>query len=360
MWRAYIRKESFGKKGTPNLAKLGEQYREGKATGTIDTATLHRLGQAATDRGRTDPPAAGASAFGPKGRQQKKKTFRDLRSALCASTKNLSIEDKAVAIGGELVHASADVAIVLSLARSVIRDDARTLAQDSEARAAALQSWREEIGEAIVAQAVQDLPSLNDGRWIAVPFGKSVGLELRNVDGEDVGRVAAWAMACKATNIGHALRRHWAEDHETLMEEDCAVCLPDEDAKRKRICLDAGMCLCCDSGRMLYSFRNKFLLSLKRAFPPNSSGRASLVGGNILVKFVRRPPAGADYEAILADDDPYQEVFLHISLMYLSPFRPTFQLLHKASDVNEMDPHPDRIYVKATLMWMWVQTRCQK
>lgn len=110
----------------------------------------------------------------------------------------------------------------------------------------------------------------------------------------------------------------------------------------------AGRCLCTQAGQRLRRLRNKFLQAMKTAFPPASPERGALMAGSIVAHIAWRPATDDGQGASLPADPPL-ESWLHVGLMYLSPYRPTFMQLSLYKDLEECSPSPTRVYVKASL-----------
>lgn len=111
-------------------------------------------------------------------------------------------------------------------------------------------------------------------------------------------------------------------------------------------CMRAGQCVCTGAGRQLAAFRNRFLQAMKTMFRPGTDMRKLLLSGFVVAHIVGRPGGeGAGDGA--AEPDQGTHLWLHVGLMYLSPYRPTFMRVEPVADIAECDPNPRRIYVKA-------------
>ena len=72
-------------------------------------------------------------------------------------------------------------------------------------------------------------------------------------------------------------------------------------------------------------FRN-----MKSTFPTGSSLREQLLSG-FVVACLRGRPDDEDFDALL-EENAFKDIWLHVGLLYLSPYQPTFMLLkHQAS-----------------------------
>ncbi len=161
---------------------------------------------------------------------------------------------------------------------------------------------------------------------------------------DKIAKVVAWAHECRTTNLSSSLSRNWAAMHQLVMEEDCPPLEGNEsELVREGACRAAGRCVCTGPGRQLHLLRSEFIASMKKVFRPGSSQRESLVSGRIVVRLTGETAAGApDAPQALPTD-----VFLHIGLMFLSPYRPTFMLVEATEDLREVAVDGRRLYIRA-------------
>ena len=110
-------------------------------------------------------------------------------------------------------------------------------------------------------------------------------------------------------------------------------------------CAKAGCCVCSGDGRLLRSFRNSVLRAFKAACPPQSADRSSLVAGDLVLRLTSQAGDGA-LDAV-AEEHSVADVFLHVSLMYLKPFRPTFHRVKPVPPPLGEAVEGSRIFVKA-------------
>ena len=185
-----------------------------------------------------------------------------------------------------------------------------------------------------------------------MPFGASVAFQLANVDRDKIVTATSWAAASKATNLAGALRQHWSQVSKTVATSECP---PVETPEEPGNCLAAGTCLCTDEGKRLFKFRNSVLRNMKNNFPAKSDVRQQLYDGDVILRLDTKP-MDDDYEAIANMDDPFQEFYLHIGLMSLNPYKPTFHLLKRVAPLAEMPYHPGRLYLQALCLCVCATT----
>ena len=90
-----------------------------------------------------------------------------------------------------------------------------------------------------------------------------------------------------------------------------------------------GFCICQEPGATRAKWRVEFLSALSKACPQSSSCRL-LKAGHLLIDFlaveVENVPADLEYSGGFVAAACFTQ-FVHVSLMYLTPFRPTFQVM---------------------------------
>lgn len=302
-----------------------------------------RVGALATARAKACPLKWGQSAFGANGRVIARRRIQDLRQSLCAGISG-DKEDATLAIGSRLVLSGVNVATCLSLARSALRADGQGLSQEQKDSAAQIEAFRSGAGAQQVQQVAQVLPALATAPLVPIPSNHGFTFQWQGVPADMVSKVSAWVSASKTSNLPHCLDQLWAETHELLVEDAAAPVADRNHADNE--CKRVGMCLCSEDGRRLRAFRNCFLQAMKRVFAVGSTQRARLLEGYVVAHIVHEPSADEAKQ-----DDPESEkglhLWLHIGLMFLSPYRPTFMVVECVAGVSECGPDDMRTYVKA-------------
>lgn len=321
-----MRLVSLGRKGRPQLKDVGEQYRQEVATNGDRLRIAEQMGSAATLAGKSCPPKAGQSAFGPKGRCAKKKYVKDLRDAMVKSIESLDKDQGALVVGRQLAATGVDIQTCLTVARSALRERSTCERSRRATVEESLAKFRNGEGEANLARLREAILGLPECGLLPVPSSHNLCFECSPAQVEQVSHAVSWAYTAKQANTSAAMRRIWDEQHHTIMESDCTPIVGKEPAPT--LCKMAGMCLCGPSGRLLQGFKNAFLRSMKRVFPSESANRAALMAGNILVRLVATPDS-LDKDAWLELEDPVQTLYLHVGLMYLSPYQPVFMLVER-------------------------------
>lgn len=308
------------------------------------------MGQAATLRGKSEHIQASGSAFGPKGRAIRSNKIKGLRLALLNVAKSVDKDARAFAVGENLIASGEDVATCLSLARSALRADSASARARQADRAAVLQAWEERTGKDLVARAQAVVPSVDMKSVQPIPMPKGALFLAHGYDPDSVASSASWAHASKASNLSTSLKDAWSAMHKTLLEEECQPCVSTVESPSP--CWEAGMCICSVQGQKLKRLCNRFKAAMKVAFPVNSKEKGLLVDGSIVAR-VHGSWVVDDFEAMLQMTEFERTIYLHIGLMYLSPYRPTMLVVEPAPDLAETSASPHRMYVKASIMGTW-------
>ena len=85
---------------------------------------------------------------------------------------------------------------------------------------------------------------------------------------------------------------------------------------------------------------------MKLVCPVGSSNRASLGHAELVVHLVGRPKV--DEGGASAEPSPIAELWLHIGLMYFSPYEPTFWVVEVVDNPGETVADDRRVYIKGT------------
>lgn len=226
--------------------------------------------------------------------------------------------------------------IRLARQATLLRQEARVAEGEGES---ALSAFVEGPGKQMVGALCERVPELRPWSDKLVPFPMQgvVAATMVPSSGQTAEDVMGWCNANQRTPAAQAwlssLRESWARDHRMIMSSECKP-LPEgtgdtEDGK----CLRFGRCLCDERGRRVKLLGNSLLKLLKVFCPARSSARDRLVNGELLIHLAGRHAAQPGQRNAPGNDAPTasgatasgQSVTLHVSLMYLSPWRPTYQ-----------------------------------
>lgn len=128
----------------------------------------------------------------------------------------------------------------------------------------------------------------------------------------------------------------WSGLH-NVVEHNEQPKLPGEEPSRsqaKPSCLLAGMCLCGVAGDAIWKMKLGVLRAMRSAMQ-SPALRQDLCDGRIVLRFMCAEREQSLSTGVLEEELHGLDKFVHVSLMYFSPYRPTFRAL--ASE----DPFPD-------------------
>lgn len=343
-WRAFVRMVSFGRRGSPKLDLVAADYHARQAAGALDVDRLRHIGEIATRTGKLFPPRPGNSSFGPKGRHIQRNRLKELREALCNFAAGCDKDARPSEVGVEVLRTGMDLDTCLSLARAAIRIDNARARERQAARRAALEAFENGPGKESVRSILQAHPSLAGASLRPVPSPKGVVLMAEGChDLQTLHEAVAWARWSKASALSGCLAQSWDEMHRTVMEDQCGPC--NADCPPPSECLLAGMCVCSGDGKELKKLRSLFLRAMKTTFPPTTPQRSMLLGGGIVVRMTSssRDPLGTEGgEQVTGNAD----LWLHIGMMYLTPYRPTLLQLEEVPRPEIAPPSLGSIYLK--------------
>ena len=239
----------------------------------------------------------------------------------------------------------ASCAQILKVARSVQRQAAIGERARQARELELLDTYEKGPGQEaahVVASALQLPPEI-----AVAGFPSRSGTGVRLLGCADEHLVAA--MSCLSSGqqkqqLSPALDAVWDYGHRMFAEAEAPTIAEEENAVGP--CLEAGICLCSPAGRELRRRAARPFNWLKFQCPHRSEKKQRLVDGYIVVRLLGGPRA---YTGEVASDASH-ELWLHIALMYLSPYRPTWHLVEPVACSETLDD-PNRVYVQSKLIF---------
>lgn len=329
LWRAYVREQSLGRKGTPDLREVAEKFRADVEAKAETLKQLRAVGKAATRAARVCRPKAGASSFGPTGRQTQDRHVRELRQRICIAIAGMDKEEGALVVAQQLSFVGAKIETCLLVARSALKRQSMLEKSRLEEQRLAMVAFQQGKGQDLLRKLKEAVPGLPLENVTPIPSSQGLCFECAPASGSLVSQGVGWASAHKDANTGPSMKRFWEDLHHIVM--DSARPETASDTKKPSECYVAGVCLCSGEGTQLRSLKNSFLRAMKTIFHPGTEQRTQLASGQVLVRLEGRPRED-DEDAFLDLDDPIKVAIFHVGMMYFSPYRPTFQLMRSCSD----------------------------
>jgi hypothetical protein len=336
-------------------------HAEFKGLSAKTKAEMTRKGRRATAKWkamRDGDRAKDVTAFGHRRfRQQRLAAEHRLRAEIWSRCQALPEDERAMALFGErLATNPLDPKSFLSavrLTRSARRWGKRLARLDTASRLKVFRQWqasegRKPLDYLLSATESTVLQSLSK-QFVPLPSAHSATFELGALFPSVATNAAANAES-SATSLRDAVAEDWERRHALICHDDASpVELGRGDAETESPCLAAGVCLCSAQGKRLAVFTSRFYAALKAAYPVRSQERVDLKNGYALLHFRSLPGLGLPGIRRKGFHGPSQEIWLHIGLQYLAPWRATFLRMRPVGfESDRHDGQSPRMKVQAT------------
>lgn len=251
-------------------------------------------------------------------------------------------------ICSQILASGADAQSAVRQATSEARFDQMQIRQRDEACAQTLKEFRKTHTTAeseAAASLVSAMPSLAAG-LVRSPMASGHAFDFAPDSAAWAQQVLSFASKKPRANVSAALLMDWERRTRTISQAGLEP-LPAETKEEKiaNQCRVAGVCVCNERGKMLKNFCARLLSQcLKVRCGPGTEGRQSLMDGRL---FLALQPMPAPEKGVLAPSlapgsclSHLQdiELWLHIGMMYLSPYKPTFQKMVLATSSEHHPP----------------------
>jgi hypothetical protein len=184
-----------------------------------------------------------------------------------------------------------------------------------------------------VAYAIPSLRSLSGGRYQRLVWTGAMA--------STIPRIISMLNAPEFASFRMALGKDFHKKHNVFYHaREEPIPRPRKDYKLKPSCLDAGVCMCGAVGDAVWRVSTRMLSFIKH-HTSSPQAKSLLVGGDLVIQVVGNHVVAGNAEV---PPDPHFNEFLHISLMCLSPFRPTFRVM----DAGESDVELGVLLLRST------------
>ena len=254
----------------------------------------------------------------------------------------MDIFDKADVLAQQGSVGSGDFRNAITLARQQKHLQSRHRLQVRAQQVQVLQQWHDQVGKAVVEEACAVLPPLMPLKQhiIAIPSPGGSILHVASTPSQAATTSIAWASKTRSTTMGQALEAEWLRQHKTQFQKPASH---PSTSRSTSSCSLLGYCICTGQGKVLWKIRNCLLRWLKAIFNDKPL-KAVLGSGKVVLRFVEPT---TDTPSSSAANYADKEIFLHVSAMYWSPYRPIFCRLTRAEIPPGEAAHRQRIYLKA-------------
>jgi hypothetical protein len=237
----------------------------------------------------------------------------------------------------------------MSAARGDAKKHSRAVSQAEDKNWETVSAWEATKGAEALKFIESSLPAMRSDIWELKPFPTAVGLGFR-VDfkcNKDAMSMVSTALShSRSCNVQHSIDRYTKANSQPLQQGACKNKEQDRPAPT-RCCL-MRLCVCKATPHYrVWLMRNVLFAALKRIFSVHTPALRRLFGqGFIVLRFVCKSPL----PAASSSASPLSELWLHVALMYWSPYRPTFQQVQEApAPVAEPDVSDNWKYIQAVM-----------
>ena len=366
-WRAFVRKESIGKKGgLQSSAELAAKYRQ---LSDEEREELARDGKLATETRRALGHDKKGSSFGLVTRQVQRTAAKRARVAFAqqlalrdpddVGTDVVALDRIAHGAVGAANSGASSLACAVQRARHVERASGALARQRDRDDAALVQTWCREHGSAYLHSLVEQAPLLAEvcQEVAALPDRMSNVLQF-NPDCKLAAGMLQWSSSNPhRTNVGPTLDQDWAAKHRPIMHAQQPPIGPAPKRRKVPYCYEAGVCLCSASGRDHWKFRNTFLREMKLVFRRGSSTMQLLVAKHAVVQLHgRKQAAMCPWEGAarqlegLSPGEVSETRWWHIGAHTFKPYHSSFHPLAAAAQGTHAGVCENEVHLEACVV----------
>jgi hypothetical protein len=246
-----------------------------------------------------------------------------------------------------LTDAGSSITERVRLAHKSVRGNLRRSREASVKDNDLVNQWTQLEGQARTNKLLTSMPFLNSVgvSFVPVPSSFTHRFEVGFPDDKlTAAGLQAMGSRCGGSNLQASFDKYIEKVNQPIRQADCTTQSARSEAST---CEKFGTCIHTEPGKTLWKFRNTFLKQLKIMFPPGHTlSRKYLTTGFIVLEFEpQQDVSGVGVDGARA----MESVYLHVSLMYLSPFRPTFQVVRvlEGAPAGEENPTINKKYIEA-------------
>eukprot|EP00971_Amphidinium_carterae_P148061 2934459-Amphidinium_carterae.6 len=319
-WRAFVRMRSGGHRGNADFKQLGIEFRALKENGSEAMDTLNMLAKR-----MKIVASAGKQGSGKRFVRMNPLQLRgDLVAKFASKCANMSMSEKALAIIQQVEYSESATARAVTWARSLEKQKRHEHNQTYLTAVQKLQDFQSHVGKSHLQDMCKHQNKVVDSAL------KAVHLAYQH---------------SHSSNLGTSLSQFWADWHEEVQE---AMLQQDIDTKVP-LCCSQGFCLCSVEGKMVKKMRDNLHLYLKRELNKSGVLKIMMRDGNVVLQLgsaASMQAFGSSIATSIAASSssssssneivPGSRIYLHIAVMYFSPWRPTYHVLR---EVAALDAH---------------------
>lgn len=296
-------------------------------------------------------------------RKQRAAAEHKLRIALWNRCQALPPDDRALALVDMRLPMnpmdSAGFLTTMQCARGAHRWSKAMQRGDEAAELENLMAWRASHGQRpldrLAGQTNSEEMRALHGKLLPLPMPNVAAFRLVAADPEMTRMAAVGAETIKG-NLREVVAEDWERRHSLIMEDDARPLTTGKEGQepKRSSCFLAGVCLCSGEGPKLQSLTKRVYAAFKAAFPHGSSGRAHAMNGFVVCHLRSSPgaalPKRQRHQRVGVE---CEEVWFHIGLLYLKPFRMTFSEMRRVAQERPSEGEfPERVSLAAACRFL--------
>lgn len=228
----------------------------------------------------------------------------------------------------ETVLMNRDIETAVATLRGLQREAARRKRVQEKADDEEFEAWSREATAEATATLSRVAPELQgmEHTVVALPNGLNTTMVEQSASNSAVEASAILSVLEEhphdPSNLKNCVDHYWEHIHRLLTGED-QVADGDDGAEEDSRCFKAGVCLCCEWGRTVYMFRNRFYAMCKIVFAKGKAHRTLFTERKMWVRTTCTGSTAAEEQQLLdmgVDGGIYQ-----ISRVCLCPYELMFQ-----------------------------------
>jgi hypothetical protein len=205
--------------------------------------------------------------------------------------------------------------------------------------------YRDTIGREALEQVLLEIPCLTEVKDALRPIPSprcSPCFEYTPASASNATNSLSWMASQQkraGTKVGQAVLDKYLREHDMIKHANCPKIPQQIDPVDETAdCASAGICVHQGDGLVLKHQCNRLLQAMKAQAPVGSTVRKQMDEGQIVLRLSGEVRDGGDPDRL--------ELYVHIGLMYWSPYRPTFHKVERIEYDESLPPNPCRFYVQ--------------
>jgi len=358
LWRAFIRDQTLGTSGAPDLRALADQYNNHTTEAELDR--LRPIAAEATDRHASGENTSGSktSSFGPTSREVERALLKrkaDLMYQKLSDEAKNSLAIEEYDAGGQPLQAALEAAhterqlrggtfdAALKEGRFVLQSYTKMKNRRIKELGDMVRKWCADNCSQLLDALVGQLPLLHQLRADTVALPPRQGFMVFNYRPEIEKLVAAstsiYEKGRGMNNLSSMMQTRFKQRCSPFLHADACKQCPIPAKPRQPPCFRYGRILCKGDGLQIWSMRNSLLKCMKEIFKPKTALRSKLGTSHIAAMFVGKGEPitnpWAKKDALAQGrrvDGIFQERLFLISHMSFNPYCPSWMEVHRKVD----------------------------